>query len=218
MTTHASIAATSAFRGPYAQTALVFPGGGALGAYEAGVYQALAEAGCAPALALRHLDRGNQRGDYRGERAGYAAASSTPVLEAVDIIISLASARLWRRHAALVQLHELHLLFAFGPARILPAPFHTPVFAAARHFPRAQCLRYEPAADDAGSARRFRPHQFRQDQAIARRRQHSSGQLRLFRAASADCIRHEVKNRKNNSRWISYRRVFTQPGPTVELG
>jgi hypothetical protein len=57
-------------------------------------------------LALRHLDRGNQRGDYRGERAGYAAASSTPVLEAVDIIISLAGARLWGRHAALVQLHE----------------------------------------------------------------------------------------------------------------
>ncbi len=48
MTTHASIAATSAFRGPYAQTALVFQGGGALGAYQAGVYQALAEAGCAP--------------------------------------------------------------------------------------------------------------------------------------------------------------------------
>jgi NTE family protein len=48
MTTRASIAATSAFRGPYAQTALVFQGGGALGAYQAGVYQALAEAGCAP--------------------------------------------------------------------------------------------------------------------------------------------------------------------------
>src|SRR4029077_6873337 len=101
---------------------------------------------------------------------GYAAASSTPVLEAVDIIISLAGARLWRRHAALVQLTERHLLFAFEPARILPAPFHTPVFVAARHFRRAQCLRYEPAADDAGSARRFRPHQFRQDQVIARRR------------------------------------------------
>jgi predicted acylesterase/phospholipase RssA len=35
MTTRASIAATSAFRGPYAQTALVFHGGGALGAYQA---------------------------------------------------------------------------------------------------------------------------------------------------------------------------------------
>jgi NTE family protein len=48
MTTRASIAATSAFRGPYAQTALVFRGGGALGAYQARVYQALPEAGCAP--------------------------------------------------------------------------------------------------------------------------------------------------------------------------
>jgi NTE family protein len=48
MTAHASIAETSAFRGAYAQTALVFQGGGALGAYQAGVYQALAEAGYAP--------------------------------------------------------------------------------------------------------------------------------------------------------------------------
>jgi hypothetical protein len=71
-------------------------------------------------LALRHLDRGNQRGDDRGERAGYAAASSARFLEAVDIIISLAGGRLWRRRTALVQLHERHLLFAFGPARILP--------------------------------------------------------------------------------------------------
>ncbi len=36
------------FRGPYSQTALVFQGGGALGAYQAGVYQALTEAGCEP--------------------------------------------------------------------------------------------------------------------------------------------------------------------------
>jgi NTE family protein len=32
----------------YAQTALVFQGGGALGAYQAGVYQALVEAGIEP--------------------------------------------------------------------------------------------------------------------------------------------------------------------------
>jgi NTE family protein len=48
MTTTASVPAKDAFRGPYTQTALVFQGGGALGAYQAGVYQALAEAGCTP--------------------------------------------------------------------------------------------------------------------------------------------------------------------------
>ena len=32
----------------YDRVALVFQGGGALGAYQAGVYQALAEAGCEP--------------------------------------------------------------------------------------------------------------------------------------------------------------------------
>jgi NTE family protein len=36
------------FKGPYEQTALVFQGGGALGSYQAGVYQALMEAGCEP--------------------------------------------------------------------------------------------------------------------------------------------------------------------------
>jgi NTE family protein len=48
MTSLASIAAKDLFKGSYAQTALVFQGGGALGAYQAGVYEALAEAGCEP--------------------------------------------------------------------------------------------------------------------------------------------------------------------------
>jgi len=166
-------------------------------------------------LALRHLDRGNQRGDYRGERAGYAAASSTPVLEAVDIIISLTGARLRRRHAVLVQLHERHLLFAFGPARILPAPFHTP----ARHFRRAQCLRYEPAC-----GRRWKRSSNFRPQSIQAKTRLSLGAVNIrlgnvvYFEPQRDRVRHEVKNRESNSRWISYRRVFTQPGPTAELG
>ncbi len=40
--------ANGGFKGPYGQTALVFQGGGALGPYQAGAYQALAEAGCEP--------------------------------------------------------------------------------------------------------------------------------------------------------------------------
>ena len=48
MTTDALEDAKAAFRGPYAQTALVFQGGGALGAYQAGVYQSLMEHGCEP--------------------------------------------------------------------------------------------------------------------------------------------------------------------------
>ena len=48
MTTPVTKAVKGPFSGPYGQTALVFQGGGALGAYQAGAYQALAEAGCAP--------------------------------------------------------------------------------------------------------------------------------------------------------------------------
>jgi len=38
----------STIAGSYDRVALVLQGGGALGAYQAGVYQALAEAGCEP--------------------------------------------------------------------------------------------------------------------------------------------------------------------------
>jgi hypothetical protein len=69
-----------------------FPGG-ALGRAptRAGVYQALAEARCAPDPIGSPASRSVQstRGDYRGEGPGCAAASSAPVLEAVDIILAL---------------------------------------------------------------------------------------------------------------------------------
>ncbi len=45
----ASLSATNdALKGHYTQTALVLQGGGALGAYQAGVYQAMSESGCEP--------------------------------------------------------------------------------------------------------------------------------------------------------------------------
>ena len=43
-----SSATKAAFTKPYERVALVFQGGGALGAYQAGVYHALSEAGCEP--------------------------------------------------------------------------------------------------------------------------------------------------------------------------
>ena len=48
MTIGASKPENADLKGRYAQTALVFQGGGALGAYQAGAYQALSEAGCEP--------------------------------------------------------------------------------------------------------------------------------------------------------------------------
>jgi NTE family protein len=48
MTVRAAKAANGDLNGRYSQTAIVFQGGGALGAYQAGAYQALSEAGCEP--------------------------------------------------------------------------------------------------------------------------------------------------------------------------
>ncbi len=59
-------------RPPFERIALILQGGGALGAYQAGVYQALAEADLHPDWVVRHLDwRGERRPDRR-QSAGKA--------------------------------------------------------------------------------------------------------------------------------------------------
>ena len=49
---------------PFEVVALVLQGGGALGAYQAGVYEALSEAGIHE-LDCRHVDRRHQRRHHR---------------------------------------------------------------------------------------------------------------------------------------------------------
>jgi len=66
----------SAIANRYDRVALVLQGGGALGAYQIGVYQALAEAECEPSWIRASLHRRHQFGDYRRQRAGKAAAKS----------------------------------------------------------------------------------------------------------------------------------------------
>lgn len=60
--------------------ALVLQGGGALGAYQAGVYQGLEENGFAPDWVAGNLDRGNQRSDHRGKRAKRARGAARRLL------------------------------------------------------------------------------------------------------------------------------------------
>jgi hypothetical protein len=62
------------------RVALVLQGGGALGAYQAGVYEALAEAGIQPDLARRHLDRRHQRRHHRRQSAGAAGRCAARIL------------------------------------------------------------------------------------------------------------------------------------------
>ena len=62
--------------------ALVLQGGGALGAYQAGVYQALHEAGIEPDWVSRRLDRRDQFRDHRRQSAGAAAGAAAHLLGA----------------------------------------------------------------------------------------------------------------------------------------
>ena len=64
------------------QVVLVFQGGGALGAYQAGVYEALHEFGSRAGLAHRDVDRRDQRLDHRGQQAGRPARETARVLAA----------------------------------------------------------------------------------------------------------------------------------------
>ena len=57
----------AAERPPFERTALILQGGGALGSYQAGVYQALAEANLHPDWGRRHFDR---RGELGPDRRG----------------------------------------------------------------------------------------------------------------------------------------------------
>ena len=65
----------------YDRVALVLQGGGALGAYQAGVYQALAEANCEPNWISGVSIGADQFGDHRRQSAGKAARGAGDVLE-----------------------------------------------------------------------------------------------------------------------------------------
>ena len=54
---------------PFERVALVLQGGGALGAYQAGVYEALAESPYRTELDCRHFDWRHQRGYHRRQSA-----------------------------------------------------------------------------------------------------------------------------------------------------
>ena len=69
---------------PFECVTLLLQGGGALGAYQGGVYEALAEADIHPELDRRHLDRGDQRRHHRRQPAQFPHRPIARVLDAGD--------------------------------------------------------------------------------------------------------------------------------------
>ena len=100
MTIGASKPANGDLKGRYAQTALVFQGGGALGAYQAGAYQALSEAGCEPdwlsGISIGAINSAIIAGNEPEMRLPRLRA----VLGAVNDVVSVADNGPWRRHPA----------------------------------------------------------------------------------------------------------------------
>ena len=69
---------------PFEVVALVLEGGGALGADQAGVYEALSEGGIHPNLDCGNVDRRHQCGDHCRQSAEFSSRTLARILDASD--------------------------------------------------------------------------------------------------------------------------------------
>ena len=165
--------------------ALVLQGGGALGAYQAGVYQALHEAEHRAGLGVRRLDRRHQLGDHRRQSRRPPARPAAHVLGDDHRAQDLALHARRRRLPQGAQRRELVADDDAGPARLLRAALAEPVVQPPRRPDRDELLRHRAAARHAGGARRFLHDQREAGPLLGRRRQRAQRQLRLFRQRDA---------------------------------
>ena len=170
-----------------AQVGLVLQGGGALGAYQAGVYAALAEAGYEPDW-IAGVSIGAINGAIIAGNPPRAAGRAAAGVLGADHGRPAEPSRCSRATSCAVS--------STNGARLPASPPGVPGFFRPRMPPawlqpwgtrgRAQLLRHGAAARDARTADRFRPAQLRATRALQRRRrQHSQGQLGLLRHRGA---------------------------------
>ena len=194
--------------------ALLLQGGGALGAYQAGVYEALAEADLHPELGRGHFHRRDQRRLDRRQPARGAGREAAELLGRRSPPIRSAAGRHRRRTSAAISRGRGEPLVRDGCGIVRRAR---------ASFPRAcftrSCSRTERAGatsfydtsvveDDAGAAGRLRPHQLRRNAFQRRRGQRRHRQLRLFRQQHA---RHSAPS-------MSWRAARCRPAfPPIEI-
>ncbi len=174
----------------FERVALLLQGGGALGAYQAGVYQALAEVRSSPRLGRRHLDRRHQLGPDRRQPAGAAGRAPAHLLGDRDRTAARrplsAVGHHRQRHAAPddqpVPRHGHH---AVGCVELLQAA-HTAADLPAGRQPREPRLLRHLAVEGAARAfGGFRPDQFGREPLQRRRHQYQDRQLHLLRQQDA---------------------------------
>ena len=177
---------------PFECVALVLQGGGALGAYQAGVYEALAEADIHPdwvaGISIGAINAAIIAGNSRpsGSRSCAPSGRRSPPTRCSTGSPPLDAARSERRPAARalqpaergLRAHRWRagLLHVFG-SRSLAAP--------GRHSRGDELLRHQALKSDARAACRLRPDQCRRDALQRRRGERAHRQFRLFRQRDA---------------------------------
>ena len=174
---------------PYDVVALVLQGGGALGAYQAGVYEGLHEAGIRPnwlaGISIGALNAAIIAGSPEGERVTTAARVLGDHLCLFDRVARR------RRAGQCLAVCVRHQLGAQcdggdagpgpGPARLLQAALPLAALVAVLGRCRDQLLRHGTVTPDAGAARRLRPAELGRSARQRRRGQRPHRQFDLFR-------------------------------------
>ena len=179
---------TAERRLPFESVALVLQGGGALGAYQAGVYEALSEADIHPdwvaGVSIGAINSAIIAGNEPAERVAklrsfWREITANPLLDWAAAAHALApkgnlSARaLQPIQCGLGGHRRCPGLFQSAAVRSLAAPGRLPRWH--------EFLRHQPSQEDSGAACRFRPDQCRRDALQCRRSERAHWQSRLFR-------------------------------------
>ena len=174
-----------------AQRVLVLQGGGALGSYQAGAFQALCRSGFEPEWVAGISIGAINAAIIAGNEPENACRPAQGILG--DGVVSgvVESGDAGRPRALAVQRNLAALIATFGvpgffTPRIPPAPLWPP------GSPQSQSY-YDtaPLEEDAGAAGRLRPHQRSEDAAQRRRGRRDLGQFQIFRQFRVQEARQE---------------------------
>ena len=179
---------TAERRLPFECVALVLQGGGALGAYQAGVYEALAEADINPdwvaGVSIGAINSAIIAGNEPAERVAklrtfWEEITANPLLDWA------AAAHTFAPKGNLPRALFNQLSASLRPHRRAPGLFHataaSSLAAPERRSRGHELLRNQAPEEHARALRRLRPHQCRRDALQRRRGERAHRQFRLFR-------------------------------------
>ena len=180
------IAKPAAGRPDFERIALLLQGGGALGSYQAGVYQALAEADlhpdCVAGISIGAINSAIIAGNPPGERVDklrrFWETVSSPPLGIPDLgALELSNDF---QHQMVNQWRAFGILMWGAPSFFQPR-IPPPIFTPAAPPDRLGFYDTKPLKSAAREPGRFRPHQRQRDALQRRRGQHQDRQLHLLR-------------------------------------